>query len=452
MTSTDESGRTADLSAPPGTGGTGTATVTDTASDTMPATVTDTLPDTVPETAGSGDEQLPSETELRSQARLVSVVPPVGVPATLVGWAGTTWRILVVLAGLSVVGYLLGMVFPVVMAVFLAMIMTALAGPIARFFQRLLPLWLSVLLSLVLIAGATVSVLALVVNSIAHEGPALARSVTAGIQQVETWLQTGPLHLSDADLNALMQNVQTWAESFGKTLLVDLAGEASAIGTIITAGSVFLFAVVFFMTHPERIWSWVCGWVPRSGRERVDTSGRIAWESISGYTRGIVLVALCDAILVFIGLSILRVPLAPALAALVFLGAFIPVIGAPVATFFAAVVALAERGLLVALLTVALTIVVGSFDGDVLQPLVMGKAVNLHPLAIVTLIAAGAIGFGIVGALFAVPLGGAAYGVLRYLTGRDPEHPKPGAAPPDPPAPAGSSSQPARREVEVAPG
>ena len=154
-------------------------------------------------------------------------------------------------------------------------------------------------------------------------------------------------------------------------------------------------------------------WLPKEIEESVNVSGRIAWGSISGYTRGIVIIAFADALLVFIGLTILQVPLAPALAAVVFLGAFIPVIGAPIATFFAAIVALAERGPLIALLVVILT---------VLQPLVMGKAVNLHPLAIILAIAAGSIALGIVGALIAVPIAGAVYGVAKYVTGRDPEH------------------------------
>ena len=116
------------------------------------------------------------------------------------------------------------------------------------------------------------------------------------------------------------------------------------------------------------------------------------------------MIALADAALVFIGLTILQVPLAPALAAVVFLGAFIPVIGAPIATFFAAIVALAERGPVVALLVIALTVVVGSADGHILQPLIMGKAEHLHPLAIIVVLAIGSVTMGIVGALIAVPV------------------------------------------------
>ena len=146
------------------------------------------------------------------------------------------------------------------------------------------------------------------------------------------------------------------------------------------------------------------------------------------------MIALADATLVFIGLLILQVPLAPALAALVFIGAFIPIVGAPIATLFAAVVALAERGPLIALLAVLLTVVVGSFDGDVLQPLVMGKAVNLAPLAIVLAIGIGSVVLGIIGALIAVPIAGAVYGVMKYLSGRDPDR-SPATTPPPTPAP-----------------
>jgi predicted PurR-regulated permease PerM len=310
---------------------------------------------------------------------------------------------------------------------------------------RVLPKVLSVVLALLLIATATLVILGLVIRSVIGEGPALAASISSGIQDIETWLQTGPLQLSDADLDNLITQVEQWGETVGKDLLASIASTLGSVGTLIVAASVFLFAVLFFMTNGERIWSWLIGWFPLRARGPIDVSGRIAWDSVAGYTRGIVIVALCDAFLVFIGLLILQVPLAPALAAVVFLGAFIPVIGAPIATFFAAVVALAERGPMVALLTIGLTIIVGSFDGDVLQPLVMGKSVNLHPLAIVTLIAAGSIGFGIVGALVAVPIGSALYGVVKYLSGRDPDHPRstayeaPGRPSAPPPGDAGST-------------
>jgi predicted PurR-regulated permease PerM len=351
------------------------------------------------------------------------------VPPTLRTFAGYTWRILILLAGFAVFVLVLGRIFPVVFALFFAMLVTAWTQPVMKLFQRFLPKVIAMILALLVIIAAILTILYIVITSTISEGPKFVSSLQSGFQEITGWLKTGPLKLSDEAVGSLLSQAQSVGTSVAKGFLGDAVGALGSLGTLIIAGSVFIFGVIFFLLTPKQIWDWFIGWVPKGLQTPVNTSGYIAWESISGYTRGIVIVALADATLVFIGLTIMQVPLAPALAAVVFIGAFIPVIGAPVATFFAAVVALAERGPVIGLLVVLLTIVVGSFDGDVLQPLVMGKAVNLHPLAIVFAIAAGSIALGIVGALIAVPIAGAAYGVAKYLTGRDPDHPFPGPPP-----------------------
>ena len=356
------------------------------------------------------------------------------VPQTLRTLSGYTWRILVLLAGLAVILIVMGRIFPVVFALFFAMLVTAWTQPIMNLFARVMPKVVAMILALLIILTLVVVILGAVVRSSIAEGPKLVTSITSGLNDIESWLKTGPLQLSDDKINTLLGQAESWAKTVAGGLLGDVAGALGSIGTLVIAGSVFFYAVVFFLLSPQTIWAWIISWMPKRMQVPVNVSGTMAWDAISGYTRGIVVVALADATLVFIGLLILQVPLAPALAALVFLGAFIPVIGAPVATFFAAIVALAERGPVVALLVVGLTIVVGSFDGDVLQPLVMGKAVSLHPLAIVFAIAAGGITLGIVGALIAVPVAGAVYKVAKYLTGRDPDNPYP------PPAPATASA------------
>lgn len=347
------------------------------------------------------------------------------IPPGLATGAGITWRVLVLAAGLFAIFYvLLQALFPITFAVFFALLITAWAGPIMRLFQKKLPKVISMVLALFLILTLVVVILATVVVSTISEGPKLVTAVQTGITQIESWLKTGPLGLADSQVASLIDSAKSASETVGKGVLGGLLGELSNVGTIIIAGSVFIFAVITFMLSGTPTWNWLLSWVPKGARARVDGAGEIAWGSLSGYSRGIVIVALADATLVFIGLLILQVPLAPALAALVFLGAFIPIIGAPVATLFAAVVALAERGVVIALLTVLLTVIVGSFDGDVLQPLVMGKAVSLSPLAIVIAIAIGSFSLGIIGALIAVPIAGSAYGVAKYLTGRDPDRPK----------------------------
>lgn len=357
--------------------------------------------------------------------------PPIAVPHTLKVVAGYTWRILVIGLLTYIVIWCVFQVAPVALAFFLALFVTALAGPIARQFQRFLPKVVSVILALLLIAVVGGVILFIVVRSIVEQGPALVAAINDGIQEVEDWLQHGPLQISGDQLTSYQNQAQSWLVNAGETLAGDLVSELGAIGTIITAGSVFLFAVIFFMVSGPSIWTWCLTWVPVRIRESVDTCGELAWGAMSGYGRGTVVVALCDAILVFIGLTILQIPLAPALAAVVFMGAFIPVIGAPIATFLAALVALATKGPVSAGLVVILTMIVGSFDGDVMQPLVMGKAVSLHPLAIVTIIATGALTFGVIGALIAIPIASSIYVVIKYLTGRDPDHPYPtGASPP----------------------
>ena len=346
-----------------------------------------------------------------------------GVPDTLKTVAGITWRLLVLIAGIAVLGTIMNTIFPVVFALFFALLITAWTQPVMGLLHRFLPKVLSMILALVLIGVAMALILGSVIRSTVNEGPKLVSAITSGLGEIESWVQKPPLSLSSDQLDSLLKQAQSLGASVAKGLAGSALDAVGSLGTLIIAGSVLIFGVIFFLTAPQQLWGWFISWIPSRASRHIDVAGRIAWDSISGYTRGIVVVAFLDALLVFIGLTILQVPLAPALAAVVFLGAFIPVIGAPIATFFAAVVALAERGPLIALLVIALTVVVGSFDGDVLQPLVMGKAVNLHPLAIVAAIAAGSIALGIVGALVAVPIAGAAYGVAKYLTGRDPEHP-----------------------------
>jgi len=346
-----------------------------------------------------------------------------GIPEGLKSTAGVIWRILVILAGLAVIGLIFNQIFAVVFALFFAMLVTAWTQPVMNLIHKVLPKVISMILALIIIISAILLILYVVVSSSISEGPKLVDSITSGFDEIKKWLQTGPLQLSDSALGNLLDQAKTAGGNVAKGFLGDALGALGSIGTIVIGGSVFLFGVIFFLLTPNTIWNWLLGWIPKKAANHIDTAGHIAWDSISGYTRGIVIVALCDATLVFIGLLVLQVPLAPALAAVVFIGAFIPVIGAPVATFFAAVVALAERGPIIALLCIVLTIIVGSFDGDVLQPLVMGKAVNLHPLAIIIAIAAGSLTLGIVGALIAVPVAGALYGVLKYVTNKDPDRP-----------------------------
>jgi predicted PurR-regulated permease PerM len=369
-----------------------------------------------------------------SPPTLVESVATADIPTTLRVWSGITWRVIIVLAGFAVAFFFIGLVATVFIALFLAAFFTALASPIRNLLARFLPRVIALIASIVLIGVAVLVVLSIVVASIVNEGPALSQSVSKGFTQLQQFVSGPPLNISSDDFSKYVSELQTWATNVAESTAVGVFG---SLGDLVIGGSVFIFAVIFFMSSPRAIWNFVVSWMPRRAQNEINVSGELAWDSLSGYTRGVVVVALADATLVFIGLVILQVPLAPALAAIVFFGAFIPVIGAPIATFFAAIIALAERGVVVALLVVVLTVIVGSFDGDVLQPLVMGKAVSLHPLGIILLIGVGSITLGIIGALVAVPIGAAIYRVAKYLTNRDPDHPRTTSPPVTAPLPAG---------------
>ena len=179
-----------------------------------------------------------------------------------------------------------------------------------------------------------------------------------------------------------------------------------------------MFCSVFFLNSGPRIWDWLLTQTGGSSRSW-DGAARAGWATFAGYTRGIVIIAATNAALVCVALLIMRVPLALPLAMLTFFATFIPLIGAPIALFVATLVALAARGPLIALLVLALIVLIGQIEGHLLQPLVMSRAVNIHPLAVALTVACGTVLAGVIGAVVAVPLVAVTWTVwttLRTLT------------------------------------
>ncbi|MET0521992.1 MAG: AI-2E family transporter, partial [Jiangellaceae bacterium] len=190
---------------------------------------------------------------------------------------------------------------------------------------------------------------------------------------------------------------------------------------IVTGALLVLFTLIFFLHGGRNIWQFVTKAFPPHVQERVREAGRAGFGSLIGYVRATFLVALVDAVGIGTGLAIMGVPLALPLASIVFLGAFIPLVGAVIAGFLAVVVALLAKGFIYALITLGLVIAVQQLEGHVLQPLVMGRAVSIHPLGVVLAIAAGGVLAGIIGALLAVPTVAFLNSAVRVLLARDPE-------------------------------
>ena len=351
--------------------------------------------------------------------------PAAQVPYTLRVAAEYGWRLGAVAIMLYLIGIAVGALSLLIVAIFLALTVSALVLPLCNLLDRFTPRPVAVALALLISAAVVLAALIFIVLGVVDQVPALVSQIQSGFQSVLTWLQTGPLKVNTATLEAWVGNAQAWLASNVAGLASGVAGGLGAVASIGTALALSFFATVFFMLEGGKIFGWCVDMTPRQSQERLRVSGELAWTTFAAYTRGIVLIAAVDAFLVGIALTVLKVPLPIPLALLVFFGSFIPYIGAPIAMFAAALVALAANGPLSFVLVIALITIIGQIEGNVMQPLIMSKQVSLYPLVTVLSVAVGTAIAGIIGAIVAVPIVSVFWAVARYVTNRDPDHPAP---------------------------
>ena len=237
------------------------------------------------------------------------------------------------------------------------------------------------------------------------------RSVLA----LREWLALGPLHLRDEQISGYLLQAQHWLEANESMLTNGALSTATSFGRFLTGLLLTLVTLIFFLPAGRGVWLFLIKAVPARVRDRVDVAGLRGFASLVGYVRATALVACGDALGIGIGVYFLGLPLAIPLAALVFLGAFVPVVGAVASGSIAVVVALVTKGWITALLTLLVVLAVQQIEGNVLQPLLLGRAVKLHALAVVLAISAGAVLYGIVGALLSVPLVAVLNSAVRSL-------------------------------------
>jgi putative heme transporter len=336
--------------------------------------------------------------------------------------AAWSWRLLVILAAAFVVWKLLERLGVVVIPVALALLLTALLLPAVDALDRY-GAARGGAVAFVLVLGLTVfvGILAFVVNQFVDGAPQLVDQVTRSIEGTRDWLIRGPAHLSGDQLRQAGDSVIEALRNHQAQLTSGAVSTAGTIAEIVTGALLTLFCVIFFLLGGRSIWQYVTQLVPPTQRARVREAGAAGFHSLAGYARATSLVALVDAVAIGSGLAIMSIPLALPLASLIFLGAFVPVVGAVITGFLAVIVALLTKGLVYALITLALIIAVMQLEAHVLQPLVMGRAVSIHPLAVVLGIAAGSVLAGIIGALIAVPAIAFANSFVRVLVADDPD-------------------------------
>jgi predicted PurR-regulated permease PerM len=357
------------------------------------------------------------------------------VPFGLRTAAAWSWRLIVVIAGGYVLLHAAAAIAVVVVPVIVALLLAALLQPgaaalVTRGWPRSMAAFAMLLVGLAVVAG----IITLVVQQISAGFTDLADQVSEGIAQVQSFVvRTFPI--TRGQLEDALTQAQEGLVSNQETIASGALTTAATVGEVFTGLVLALFTLFFFLKDGRSIWLWLVGLFPADSRAYLDEAARRSWRTLISYVRATVAVALVDAIGIGIGLAVLRVDLVIPLAALVFLGAFIPIIGSFLAGTVAVLVALVTQGPITALIALAIVVAVMQLEGHVLQPLLLGRAVHVHPLAVVLAIAAGLLIAGIFGALIAVPTVACMNVAGTYLSRRH-EGPRPPEPRPDRASPA----------------
>ena len=328
------------------------------------------------------------------------------VPRGLVIATGLAWRGLLVAAAVAVLIWVVAALSTLVIPIVIALILAALLSPAARLVARVPHMPRGLATVIVVVGGLAVlgGILWGVVVAFLSGLPDLSSQLGNSVVALQDWLATGPLAFNNVQLSTLTSDLLGTLQRNQAALATNALGVLGTAGEAATEMLLTLFVLAFFIHDGAKVWRFLLGAVPRPARTRTDIAGRRAFASLVGYTRAIVVVAAVDAVTAWIGLWLIGVPLALPLATLIFFGAFVPTLGAVVTGVVAVLIALVTGGWVDALLVVVLLLAVQNIEGYILQPLLLGRSVQLHPLAVVLPIAGGLIVAGIPGALLAVPL------------------------------------------------
>ncbi|MET8753918.1 AI-2E family transporter [Streptomyces sp. NPDC004667] len=350
-------------------------------------------------------------------------LPPPGRPdpVTVIPWgmrvaAEASWRLLLLAGMLWVLMKVISEVRLVVLAFAAALLVTALLQPFVVRLRGLgLPRGLATAVTAIL--GFVVIGLVgwFVVWQVMENLDDLSNRLREGINELKSWALDSPFHVTEKQINDIAKNLsETIGTNTEEITSAGLQG-VTVLVEVLTGMLLAMFSTLFLLYDGAKIWNWVLGLVPAAARPGLSGAGPRAWRTLTAYVRGTVLVALIDAVFIGLGLYFLDVTMAVPLAVFIFLFAFIPLVGAVVSGALAVVVALVTQGPFIALMVLLVVLAVQQIEGHVLQPFILGRAVRVHPLAVVLSVAAGGLIAGIGGAVVAVPLVAVTNTVVGYL-------------------------------------
>ncbi|TRW46228.1 AI-2E family transporter [Georgenia yuyongxinii] len=359
-----------------------------------------------------------------------------GVPRWIRRYGLMAWLFLGIVIVVGMIVFATSRIQAVFIAVFIALVVTSLLDPVVTALARYVPRPLATVLGLLGSFAIVAGLVTYVVTSVTTQWATLSERFGDGINQILEFFESGPLpwHFTQAEINNAINQLIDQATTYVQENAGDLAGtvlsNAGAVALIFTVLALSLFITIFFLARGAQMWRWFLNQLPTRNRDQVHTAASAGWYTFSGYARGTMIVAFADGVLAFILLTVVGVPLAAPLAVLVFIGAFIPLIGAPAAMIVAAVVALAANGIVSALIVTIGVALIGQIEGHILEPLVMGKQVSLHPVIVALGVTAGTFLGGLLGAVVAIPLIAVAWAVYSSVRQVDPPMDEPPAATP----------------------
>jgi predicted PurR-regulated permease PerM len=373
--------------------------------------------------------EVPEESRRREQA----------VGAAFSRIATLSLRFLLVSAALVVLWYIAGQMWVVLLPILLGLLLATVLWPPVRFLRGkgappALAAAVVLLVSFLLLVGV-VGGLAPQVTSQAEE---LADQVTAGLGQVQEYVTGPPLNLGEAQVGQTVDNAIDQLQQNAQNIATRVLSGAAAAGSLLVTGVLALVLCFFYLKDGPKFLPWLSGLVGPRAAPHVAAISQRSWVTLSGFIKAQAAVGLVDAVFIGVGLAVLGVPLALPLAVLVFFGAFIPIIGAFVTGALAALVALVTQGLTTALIVIGVVLVVQQLEGNVLQPILVGRTLALHPALVIIAVTAGGTLAGIVGAFLAVPVVAVGAVAVRYARQQLAEV-EPG--PDSPPAAAGQPNE-----------
>lgn len=366
--------------------------------------------------------------------RKTVAAPPAdeAVPPALKVAAAYSWRILVIVGVIAVLVFVIMQFRDIVVPFFVAVLLAALLVPFMNFLVRKgWPRWLAIVVAMVGTLAVIAGLIVLVVLQVRAGYPDLQAQSVEAYDNLKAWLLASPLQLTEADISAYLGQAWEAIQRDSSALVSGLMSVGTTAGHVLAGFLLTLFATLFFLIDGKGVWRWIVGLFPRRSRPAVDGAGQAGWITLTTFVKVQIFVAAVDAIGIGAGAWILGLffggfPLVIPIAVAVFLGSFIPVVGALISGALAVFVALVYLGPVPAVMMLGIVLLVQQVEGHILQPLVMGTAVKVHPLAVVFAVAAGGFIAGIPGALFAVPVIAVLNVVVKYIAaGEWRTHPHP---------------------------